>query len=203
MSLLLASASPRRAELLSQLGVEFRQAPVEIDETPFANEAAVDYVERMAHEKALSALDLYGCKHGEDQVILAADTTVVLGKRILGKPENFDNFSDMMQTLSGQKHQVFTAITIVKKNEDQVFENSVISENSVQFAILDKDDISWYWQTGEPQDKAGGYGLQGRGARFVRSINGSYSGIVGLPLYETAEILKNFGILPSNPLIEP
>ncbi len=182
--------------MLSQLGVEFRQSPVDINETPFTTEAAVDYVERMAYEKAQAALIANSAGENEKEfVILAADTTVVSGKRILGKPSDFDDFSDMMRTLSGQKHQVFTALSVVKRSEDQIFEENLVNENSVQFGRLDEADIAWYWQTGEPLDKAGGYGIQGQGACFVQSISGSYTGIVGLPLYETAEILTKFGIL--------
>lgn len=190
--LLLASASPRRAELLSQLEVNYKKAPVDIDETPDASEIAVDYVVRMAHEKAHQALKLYA---EDGLVILAADTTVVVDQKILGKPENFDDFSRMMGLLSGRQHQVYTAVSVVKKTLECFEEKQVFNENTVQFTDISEQDILWYWQTGEPVDKAGGYGIQGQGARFVKSINGSYSGIVGLPLYETAEILIALGIL--------
>ena len=159
----------------------------------------MDYVERMAKEKARAALDFYTDKPGgkesqRDVVILAADTTVILGKRILGKPKDFDDFFQMMSALSGQGHQVFTAVSAIKKSDHEVLEESVLNENLVLFDHITESEINWYWQTGEPLDKAGGYGIQGQGARFVRSITGSYSGVVGLPLYETTKILTNFGI---------
>ena len=200
MNLLLASASPRRAELLAQLGVDFQQTAVDIDETPVQNETAVTYVERMAREKAQIAVNRRPAgDSAQGLVILAADTTVVLGDQILGKPESFDDFSEMMRLLSGRWHQVLTAVSVVKLSEpDVLIQESILNENQVQFASLTDKNISWYWQSGEPQDKAGGYGIQGLGARFVQSIRGSYSGIVGLPLYETAEILTKFGILSTD-----
>lgn len=191
MRLLLASASPRRVELLSQLPIEFQQAPVNIDETPLATEPAIDYVCRMSREKAEKASELFA---GEDLVILAADTTVVHGQTILGKPENLDDFTRMMRLLSASQHQVYTSVSVIQ-NQQAVHKLSV---SKVEFAPLTDEQIQWYWQTGEPQDKAGGYGIQGKGAVFIRSIEGSYTGIVGLPLYETAEILRGFGILSTH-----
>lgn len=172
--------------------------PVDIDETPYPFEAALDYVERMADEKAQAAFSIQAEGSLEDLVILAADTTVVSGRKILGKPRDFDDFANMMRSLSGQKHQVFTAVSMIKKSADQVLRRQHVNESSVQFCVLSEADIHWYWQTAEPEDKAGGYGIQGQGARFVQSIHGSYSGIMGLPLYETAEILIDFGILSQN-----
>lgn len=188
--MLLASGSPRRAELLSQLGLRFSVAAVDIDETPRANEIAVDYVQRMSSEKASEAMHRLG-KMSDELVILAADTSVIVDDLILGKPKDFDQFAWMMRSLSGKAHRVYTAVSVRSNTSAQ----NILSESSVQFAPIGESDITWYWQSGEPVDKAGGYAIQGLGARFVCSITGSYSGIVGLPLYETAELLKNFGIL--------
>ena len=188
MSFLLASGSPGRAELLSQLAVQFRQVSVDIDETPFDGEAPIDYVRRMSHQKIRKAVELHGKSH---EVILTADTSVAPGQKILGKPGNFSEFTEMMQALSNRQHRVYTSVSVVCGDREE----SALSTSLVWFAELTENDILWYWQTTEPRDKAGGYGIQGQGARFIKSISGSYSGILGLPLYETAEILVNFGIL--------
>lgn len=191
LELILASASPRRKELLEQLGISFCQRPVEIDETPHNQEIASDYVMRMGREKAEAAWRSWS---GAGRVVLASDTTVVADGRILGKPLDFRDFRSMMRLLSGREHQVLTSV--VAKSEEKV--QFALSETRVHFCLLNEDDIEWYWQSGEPQDKAGGYGIQGLGARFVKKIDGSYSGVVGLPLFETAEILLNFGILSNS-----
>lgn len=189
MRLLLASASPRRAELLRQVGVSFDITPVDIDESPIAQENAEAYVCRMAREKAKQAWDKFG---EPGAVVLAADTTVVVDNHILGKPSDYDDFKGMMNLLSGSEHSVLTALRVQSESSSK----DILNTNSVQFCDLSDQDIHWYWGTGEPRDKAGGYGIQGLGARFVSKIRGSYSGIVGLPLFETAELLSNFGILP-------
>lgn len=190
--LLLASGSPRRAELLSQIKVSYQQVSVDIDETPDNHELAQDYVVRMAQEKAARAFELYSEQY---PVILAADTTVVVDQHILGKPESFADFSQMMKLLSGREHQVYTAVNVSRKAESRIVEKQIFNENYVRFADVSEQDIHWYWQTGEPQDKAGGYAVQGQGVRFVCSMRGSYTGIVGLPLYETAEVLAELGVL--------
>lgn len=191
LELILASASPRRKELLEQLGISFCQRPVEIDETPHSQEIASDYVMRMAREKAESAWKIWS---GAGRVILASDTAVVVDRRILGKPLDFQDFRSMMRLLSDREHQVLTSVVV--KSEQKI--QYALSETRVHFCLMDEDDIAWYWQSGEPWDKAGGYGIQGLGARFVKKIDGSYSGVVGLPLFETAEILLNFGILSNS-----
>ncbi len=191
LRLLLASASPRRKELLNQLGVHFSQKSVEIDETPFARESANDYVMRMAQEKADAAWSIWG---EQDLAVLASDTTVLLDEEILGKPTDFQHFQSIMHKLSGRKHQVLSSVVV--RTEQKI--KSAVSETHVFFCGLKDSDVEWYWNTGEPQDKAGGYGIQGLGARFVRRIEGSYTGVVGLPLFETAEILLNFGILSNH-----
>jgi len=183
--LVLASASPRRAELLHQIGVSFLQRPADIDETPHQGEKPQDYALRMALEKA-SAI----AKHESGKVILASDTTVTIKDEILGKPEDKADFVRMMQLLSGQEHQVLTAVAVCRAEAKE----SCVSLSKVQFAELSQAQINTYWETGEPADKAGGYGIQGKGGQFVRHIEGSYSGIVGLPLFETAKLLRNFEV---------
>ena len=191
LELLLASASPRRKELLQQLGLRFQQKSVEIDETPYKSELPYQYVMRMGQEKAEAAWQKWG---KPDRLILSSDTTVVIDKKILGKPSGYDEFKSMMQLLSGRQHQVLTSVVVKSGREIK----SALSETHVFFCELKDSDIEWYWHTGEPRDKAGGYGIQGFGARFVSRIDGSYTGVVGLPLFETAEILLNFGILSNN-----
>ncbi len=185
--LVLASASPRRADLLGLLCADFSIAPAQIDETVLPEECPESYVQRMSIEKARAAASAVG----ESAAVLAADTSVLVDDRILGKPLNFAGFAAMMQSLSGREHRVLTSVSLLVGEE----EDAVLSDSRVQFATLSKADIRWYWKTGEPADKAGGYGIQGLGGRFVVSIRGSYSGIVGLPLHETAALLARVGIL--------
>ena len=191
LKLIVASASPRRKELLQQLEIRFQQKTVAIDETPYESELPKEYVTRMAHEKAEAAWAKWG---KPDRLILSSDTTVVIDNKILGKPSGYDDFRTMMQSLSGRQHQVLTSVVVKSDTETK----SVLSETHVYFCGLTDSDIDWYWHTGEPPDKAGGYGIQGLGARFVRRIDGSFTGVMGLPLFETAEILSNFGILTNN-----
>ena len=191
LELLLASASPRRKELLQQLGLDFQQKAVEVDETPYKSEPPHDYVMRMAYMKAEAAWQKWG---NPDCLVLSSDTTVVIDNNILGKPSDYDEFKSMMDLLSERRHQVLTSVVVKSDREIK----SVLSETQVYFRGLTDSDVEWYWHTGEPLDKAGGYGIQGLGARFVSRIDGSYSGVVGLPLFETAEILFNFGILSNN-----
>lgn len=193
--LVLASASPRRAELLGQIGVRYRVCPVDIDESALHHEGPVEYVRRVAEQKGRVALERFG-QSGE--VILAADTTVALDNEIFGKPVDQADFTNMMQRLSGVSHEVHTAVAVMSEHNAEY----VLSTSQVHFASLSDRDILDYWRSGEPRDKAGGYGIQGLGARYVQSISGSYSGIVGLPLYETAEILARFGILAARDAVE-
>ncbi|MBR9830374.1 MAG: septum formation inhibitor Maf [Oceanospirillales bacterium] len=183
--LILASASPRRRELLTQIGVSFRCDPVDIDETPTAQESARDYVERLALEKAQACLHRHG-----DAVILGSDTSVVVDGCILGKPVDEDDAVQMLQRLSGRCHQVMTAIAVVSAQQQQV--QTVVTD--VTFVTLDEARCRAYWRTGEPCDKAGAYGIQGLGAVLVKRIEGSYSAVVGLPLMETADLLQQFDI---------
>ena len=184
MMLFLASNSPRRAELLSQINVQFEHVSVEVDETKQVNETSQDYVQRLALEKALAGLD----KSKHKGVVLGADTIVVCEHVVMEKPENKQHAQQMMALLSANTHHVLTAVALVSKQKQSV----KLVTTAVTFKALTTQDISDYWETGEPQDKAGGYGIQGIAGQFVTHISGSYSAVVGLPLYETAELIKSF-----------
>jgi len=183
--IILASASPRRKELLEQIRVSYRVNPVDLDETPRPNENPKAYVQRLAAEK--SAACVLQC--GDVLPVLAADTSVVLGDLIMGKPKDQDDAIEMLKQLSGQTHQVFTALSLRGQQHWQA-----LSITEVTFRRLTESEILAYWQTGEPADKAGSYAIQGVGGAFVKSIQGSFSGVVGLPLFETAELLAKQGI---------
>jgi len=183
--IILASASPRRAELLRQIGVAFRVMPVDIDESLHRGEVAVDYVLRLAREKALAGA---GLAHSQalELAVLGADTIVELEGEILGKPVDADHARDMLSRLSGKSHHVHTAISLDRGDEIA----SALSTSVVVFAKLSEAEIGAYVASGEPMDKAGAYAIQGGAARFVKNLNGSYSGVMGLPLYETVQLLK-------------
>jgi septum formation protein len=183
--IILASASPRRQELLDQINVTYKVYPVDIDETPRANESPLAYVQRLAAEKSAA------CKArlNPDRPILAADTTVVLGEMIMGKPKDQADALEMLMRLSGKTHQVYSAISVRGRVHGQA-----VSVTKVTFRHLNEQEILAYWQSGEPLDKAGSYAIQGLGALFVEAIKGSFSGVVGLPLFETAELLSNQGV---------
>lgn len=183
-SIILASASPRRAELLKQIGLSFHVRPADIDETPGADELAVDYVERLAREKALA---VQATEPGA--TVIGSDTSVVLGGQILGKPQDSHDAMGMLRQLSGTTHQVMTAVAVASTNACE----SRVSVTDVRFRPLSVEEIAAYVATGEPMDKAGGYGIQGRGGIFVAELRGSYSAVVGLPLQETAELLAGAG----------
>ncbi len=180
----LASASPRRRELLQQLNVPFSLVQVDVDESRLGDESAGTYVNRLAVAKALAGAR----KIQYSLPVLGADTIVVVDQHILGKPVDQADFQRMMQLLSGRCHQVITAVALV--GSDKTTQCSVSTE--VCFRPLSDADILGYWQTGEPQDKAGGYGIQGLAGRFVQRIDGSYSAVVGLPLCETDMLLRNW-----------
>lgn len=182
---ILASASPRRRSLLKQIGVTCEVMPSGIDEHVREDESPLDYVERMATGKA-------GAVAGKapGRVVLGADTDVVLGSRILGKPADRDDFMEMFSLLSGQSHQVISAVCLVRGEQRGVR----VSVSDVGFREVGEQEMLDYWATGEPRDKAGGYGIQGFGAVFIRKISGSYSGIMGLPLFETSELLREAGV---------
>ncbi len=185
-TLVLASASPRRSELLNQIGVRFRQRVTEVDETARERESANAYVRRVALEKARAVQR----ELGHDEVlVLGADTAVVVDDILLGKPADFAHARQMLRLLSGRAHRVLSAVALVGEREAVR-----VSESTVWFRSLSDAEIDTYWHTGEPQDKAGAYAIQGLGAVFVERLEGSYSGVMGLPLYETAQLLKDFGI---------
>ncbi|MCW8907691.1 MAG: Maf-like protein [Sedimenticola sp.] len=185
----LASRSPRRRELLTQIGVHHTVIDIDVDETPLAHEAPAEYVIRMALEKARAGqaaipLDL-------PMPVLAADTAVVVGQRILGKPRDQSDALEMLQQLSATRHKVLTGVALGGQRE-----STRLSVSQVLFRRISPAEALAYWRSGEPADKAGGYAIQGRGALFVRALEGSFSGVMGLPLFETGELLRQAGIDP-------
>ena len=188
--IILASASPRRAALLEQIGVRFETRHADIDESQLADESAEDYVMRLATEKAEAVFRTFGST-GKLSV-LGADTSVVIGDEILGKPNDYEHFHSMMVKLSGQPHQVLTAIALIMPDGQQL---SALSVSNVSFRHFQQGEIEAYWRSGEPHDKAGGYAIQGIGAIFIENLSGSYSGVMGLPLFETAQLLRQAGII--------
>jgi nucleoside triphosphate pyrophosphatase len=183
--LILASASPRRCELLTQIGVRFEQQVAAVDESPQRDEAPADYVARMALDKARA---VYRARLPAIPV-LGADTAVVADAHILGKPRDARHARDMLRRLSGRAHEVFSAVALVGEREAVA-----VNCSKVWFARIGDSDIEAYWRSGEPRDKAGGYAVQGLAAAFITRLDGSYSGVMGLPLYETARLLQDFGI---------
>ncbi len=183
--IILASSSPRRRELLTQLAVNYLVSPVDIDETPFKDEKPLDYVQRMAAEKSAACLK----QDAPRLPILAADTSVVQDGHIMGKPKDKDDAARMLSRLSGNPHQVYSALSFRGKQHWQA-----VNITDVKFRNISAAEMATYWETGEPCDKAGGYAIQGLGSIFIESINGSFSGVMGLPLFETAEILQKQGI---------
>ena len=196
--LILASASPRRRELLQQIQVQFHVHVVEIDETPKADESPKVYALRMAETKAIAAYKNLREEHKKfgRLVILSADTSVVSDSQILGKPNDKNSAREQLLVLSGRKHRVLTSIAIISADEDESDPSvqSVVSESIVEFKELTAEDLEKYLQTDEPYDKAGSYAVQGIAAQFIKSIQGSYSGIMGLPLFETADLLRKANI---------
>lgn len=182
--IVLASTSPRRRELLSQLGYQFSVVSPDIEEVKQAQESAQQYVERLSLEKAMAGLEL----SDSSSVVVGSDTVVVLNEHVLEKPNDFGHAKAMLQGMSGEKHQVLTAVSVVSKNK----QSSVVVTTDVWFKTLSEKEIEQYWLSGEPQDKAGSYGIQGLGGRFVTRIEGSYYAVVGLPLYETDQLLQEF-----------
>jgi len=188
----LASASPRRAELLTQIGVAYEVQTLEIDETPKPAEAPEVYVLRMALEKAEAVL-AQRQDRARELIVLAADTAVVLGEKILGKPADQAAGLAMLEQLSGREHKVLTAVALLEPGIDGR-RASRLSVNRVVFRATTEAERRAYWSTGEPADKAGGYAVQGYAAAFIEHLEGSFSGVMGLPLYETVELLREFGM---------
>ena len=183
----LASASPRRQELLDQIGVCFTVLQVEVDEQHLSGESPADYVTRLALVKARAGRALLDAE--DTCPVLGADTTVVTDDMIMGKPHDRENAVAMLLSLSGRTHQVISAVALAGAHEAVR-----VSISDVTFRTLTAVECQAYWETGEPQDKAGGYAIQGRAAQFVERLEGSYSGVMGLPLYETVELFKEFKI---------
>jgi septum formation protein len=194
--LYLASRSPRRRELLAQMDIRcdslfFRGSPRhdDVDETAQEGETPAGYVERVARAKAVHAWGIVVMRRLLPQLVLAADTTVEFDGEIIGKPTDAANARDTLHRLSGRTHRVLTAVAVAF--EDRI--ESVVSVSEVTFGAIDDERIQRYVSSGEPMDKAGAYGIQGRAGMFVEHLSGSYSGVMGLPLHETALLLRGFG----------
>jgi nucleoside triphosphate pyrophosphatase len=189
----LASRSPRRRELLSQVGVRYHlllfrsrpDSPPDVDESILANEQPDTYVERVARAKAQAGWRLLRLRNLPFAPVLAADTTVALDGQILGKPADRKEAAAMLAALSGRRHDVFTAVALMR--DERI--DSAVSRSEVQFKQLSPEEIAQYIATGECDDKAGAYAIQGRAARFIMELRGSYSGVMGLPLFETGQLL--------------
>ncbi len=183
--IVLASASPRRLELLLQIGLSPRVWVSQVPESRLSGESPRAYTERVARAKALAATE-----HFADAVVIGADTVVALDAEILGKPRDRSDAARMLRALSGREHEVFSAVAVWRAGRML----SSVSRSQVHFGALSEAGIAAYCDTGEPDDKAGGYGIQGRAAVFITELRGSYSGVVGLPLFETAELLRQHRI---------
>ncbi|MGA0054530.1 MAG: Maf family protein [Steroidobacteraceae bacterium] len=184
--LILASASPRRRELLRQIGVPHQVQAADIDETPLPNEAPGDYVQRLAHAKAGHVFQI----RADAMPVLGADTTVAIDGLALGKPVDDREHRSMFERLSGREHAVYSAVALATRGGVVVR----LSVTRVAFRTVTETERAAYWASGEPRDKAGGYAIQGLGAIFIESIAGSYSGVMGLPLAETAALLVAAGV---------
>jgi septum formation protein len=194
----LASKSPRRRELLKQIGVQFellmireQSARLDVDEVALAGETPRDYVERIVLLKAAMGQKAMRERRLPSRLILTADTTVTIDGEILAKPVDRDDAARMLKRLSGRSHQVLTAVAVVLERETK----HIVSTSIVTFSELSDDEIKRYVISGEPMDKAGGYGVQGIAAKFISTLAGSYSGVMGLPLYETTTLLRQCGLL--------
>ncbi len=192
----LASQSPRRRELLKQIGIHFELLllrtgpgrPIDVDETPHPCESPEVYVQRLSQEKARAGFNSLHLRRLPPHPVLAADTTVTFDGKILGKPEDADAAAAMLRELSGREHQVLTAVAIARGEHVEV----MLSTSTVRFTQLNETRIRRYLQSNEYADKAGGYGIQGLAGAFIEHIDGSYSGVMGLPLFETASLLHRF-----------
>jgi septum formation protein len=184
--LYLASRSPRRNELLARLDRPFQALDLHVPEVRAAGESAADYVQRVAADKARAGLALVA--HDPDAVVLGSDTEVVLDGRVFGKPTDADDACAMLRTLAGRTHQVMTAVALVAAGREQ----GVLVVSEVTFAAIDEERIAAYVASGEPMDKAGAYAIQGGAERYIRHLAGSYSGVMGLPLQQTEQLLQTF-----------
>ena len=184
LAITLASASPRRREILAALGLEFSIAAADVDETPLPGEAPADMVLRLAVAKAEAITA------DPDAIVIAADTAVVVDGRSLGKPADRDDCLEMLDALAGRCHTVQTGVALRCRDKTR----TALSTTNVHFRDISRDEALAYWQSGEPRDKAGAYAVQGLGGVFVERIEGSYSGVVGLPVFETASLLRQVGL---------
>ncbi len=189
-ALYLASQSPRRRELLAQIGVQFQVLSVDVEERQAPNESPEGYVQRLACDKSLAGWQKLSASSDVDAAVMGADTIVVLDGEVLEKPSDEADGTRMLMTLSGRVHEVFTAVALTSGKDQK----AMICRTEVVFGEITQAQAKTYWRTGEPCDKAGGYGIQGAGAVFVEKISGSYSAVVGLPLFETRELLNQFDI---------
>ena len=191
MDLYLASGSPRRAQLLAQIGLHINKIASDIDETPHENELALAYTERMAWQKSEQALALFEAAHGAEPElpVLTADTSVAIDGLILGKPDNHAHAVAMLRMLSGRSHQVISSVVVWHQGQ----RSQVTQVSEVTFRPLTEAEIQAYVDSGEADDKAGAYGIQGAAAVFIEHLSGSFSGVMGLPLLETAALLRSIG----------
>lgn len=190
VQIILASASPRRRELLEQIGIRFLVQTADVDESPLVDETPEALVKRLAIMRAESVWNRRK-KAGEKALpVLGSDTVGILNGELLVKPLDFADAKQMLQKMSGRQHEILTAVALVTASGSTV----VINHNVVSFRSISDAEILAYWKTGEPQDKAGAYAIQGRGAIFIERLEGSYSGVMGLPLFETARLLASAGI---------
>jgi len=187
-TIVLASASERRSRLLTQIGVRHESLAADLDEDPRPGESPADYVQRLARDKALAGLAALGGR--TDLPVLAADTTVVLDGRIIGKPSGEPECVAMLMTLSGRTHEVMTAVALAAGSDLR----TAMNVSRVTFRALDLQECRRYWATGEPAGKAGGYAVQGLAAVFISRLEGSFSCVMGLPLFETAALLDAAGV---------
>lgn len=200
MRLYLASRSPRRREILHQIGIDFdtvvfrdgMRADSETDETPLPGEDPVAYVERVARAKAIHGLTIVQERRLPMRPVLSADTTLEFNGEIIGKPVDMADATRILRRLSGQTHRVLTGVAINHLGHTEY----VLSTSEVRFRVLDDEEVRHYVMSGEPMDKAGAYGIQGRAGLFVEHLSGSYTGVMGLPVCETGELLKKLGFRP-------
>jgi septum formation protein len=184
----LASGSPRRKELLTQLGYQFELLSIDVEEVHQSHETPLMYVERLSKDKAQAGVRVLELTKNKHVPVLGSDTIVVIDGVILEKPKDFEDAKRMLLALSGRQHQVMTAVTLA--TPDEIRTKTVITQ--VWFRTLSEQEIEQYWESGEPCDKAGSYGIQGSGGRFVSRIDGSYHAVMGLPLMETDQLLHQF-----------
>ena len=185
---ILASASPRRIELLKLLGLRFEIIPSHVNEAFIEGETPREHVLRLSEEKAQKAAALY-----PDAWVMGADTIVLINGEVLGKPRTSEEAKEMLGKLSGRIHTVFTGFTVIRQNMGNTVRDAV--ESSVRFRDIPEDEMAWYASTEEPYDKAGGYAVQGMGAFFIKEIHGSYTNVMGLPLCEVVDVLKGIGAI--------